>query len=170
MSRWLDHADALAAYLIATLPWCAEALPDATRVDVIVDRKMTLSSTIAQVTAKARGAAIVILFSGAKNPDLKSNTLRTGGTYTIFVMTRPLLKDATVTCDDLAEAAAEAIHGWMPTDTPNKATQRMAVTDIDLAPHKSLQIYEITASVLRLPGSSSSPVGDWDADAADWED
>ncbi len=170
MSRWLDHADALATYLIATLPWCAEALPVAERIPVLVDRKLELANLVAQTSAKERGAAIVILFGGAKNPDLKANALRTGGSYSVFVMTKPYLKNTTVSCDDLTEAVAEAMHGWIPTDTPNAKTHRMEVSDVDLVPDKTVVIYEISARVLRLPGSSSSPVGDWDADNQDWED
>lgn len=150
MSRWLNHADVIAAYLRQEIPWCRTHLPADAAVDVIVDRKLEINSTIAQVTSKAKGAAIVILFTGARNPDRKSRHLITGAGYTIFVMTRPLFTDDKVTCDDLTEAVAVALHGWEPHGGKSPVSQRLEVLSIDLAPHRSLVIYEITAEITRL--------------------
>ena len=150
MSRWLDHADILADYLRQTIPCCTSSTLTGHAVEVMVDRKLDLASTVAQVAAKARGAAIVILFTGARKPDRKSKVLTSGAGYTIFVMTRPLFTDGKVTCDDLTEAVATALHGWEPTDGKSPVSQRLEVLSIDLAPHKSLMIYEISAEILRL--------------------
>lgn len=155
MSRFLDHADALAAHLAATLEWCKAPTPEAYRVPVIVDRKLDINSIIAQTIANAKGASIVILFRGGKNPDPKSRLLRMGGDYSIFVMTRPLFRDGQVTCDDLMEAAAEAAHGWMPAGGKSPVTQRLEIRDVELRPMKGLMIYELTGTIQRL--SSIAP-------------
>jgi hypothetical protein len=150
MSRWLNRADALATYLAAEVEWCKAPTPEEERVPVLVDRKLQINSIVAQTTAKAKGASVVILWTGGKNPDRKSKLLKMGGRYSIFVMTKPLFKDGLVTCDELTEVIAEAAHGWTPSPTPNAVTQRLEVLDVELMPHKTLLIYEITAEIQRL--------------------
>jgi len=155
MSRFLAHADALAAHLAATLEWCKAPTPEADRVPVLVDRKLDINSIIAQSVAKAKGASIVILFRGGKNPDPSSKMLKMGGDYSIFVMTRPLFRDGQVTCDDLMEAAAAAAHGWLPAGGLSPVSQRLEIRDVELRPMKGLMIYELTATVTRLPNTAS---------------
>jgi hypothetical protein len=150
MSRPMDHADKLAAYLMQVLPWCKTFHPDEPPVPVIVDRKAELNSIIAQTVGKARGASIVILSTGGRNPDRKSKTLNMGGTFSVFVMTKPLFMDGSVTCYDLTEAVMEAMHGWSPKGGKSPVTQRMEVLEYELTPLKNLVIYQITAEITRL--------------------
>jgi hypothetical protein len=142
MSRWLNHADLLQAYLETVVS-----------VPVIVDRKLDLASSIAQSVAKAGGAAVIILWEGAKNPDTSSRQLRMGGRYSVLCITRPIIAGDAITCDDLTEQVASAMHDWVDSETPNHAARRLVVTEIGIQPSPNLRIYEISAEVERLPVS-----------------
>jgi len=151
MSKWLDHADLLATRIRDQVSWCLASVPEATRVPVIVDRKLDIANLITQTAARAAGASVVITWTGAKNPDPDANVLKTGSEYSIACMTRPIIKDSLVTCDQLTEDVADSIHGWQPTlATPALRPRRLRVLDIDLVPHRSVLIYEISAEILRL--------------------
>jgi hypothetical protein len=151
MSAWLDHAELVAERIRAEVSWCRASVPEAGRVAVIVDRKLDIQNIITQTAAKAAGASVVVTWVGAKNPDPDANILRTGAEYSIACMTRPIIKDSTVTCDQLTEDVAQAIHGWQPPlATPALRPRRLRVRDIALVPQRSLLIYEITADIVRL--------------------
>jgi len=147
MSRWLDHADALRDFLEDNVIYCSAA----PLVPVIVDRGKDLTATIAKSVAKAGGAAVIILWEGAKNAEPASRLLRMGANYSVLCITKPVVAGSAVACDDLCEAVAAAMHDWVPADTPNIVAQRLAVTEITIQPSASFMIYEISAEVLRLP-------------------
>jgi hypothetical protein len=151
MSKWLAHAELVAAHIRAEVSYCVSTVPEASRIPVIVDRKLDIVNIVTQTAARAAGGSVVISWTGAKNPDPDSNQLRTGAEYAITCMTKPIIMDGTVTCDDLTEAVAEAIHGFQPTlATPSLRPRRLRVQDIGLVPNKFLLIYEITADIVRL--------------------
>lgn len=149
MSRWLDRSDALKAHIEATVPACSPALPEDVRVAVIVDRQKEILTEVAQAVSAAYGAAVVILWTGGRNPQPENETLHLGGNYAITIRTLPVLRGENIPADELAELVAVAAHGWNPDGQPQR-TKRMAVLNVELVPDQSLLVYEITARIDRL--------------------
>jgi hypothetical protein len=149
VSTWLDHAEYLATRLREEVPWCLASVPAATRVPVLVDRKLDILSICNQTAAKAGGAAVVVSWMGARNAEPASRRLRTTTEYSIACMTTPTMRDGQMTCDELTEAAAVALHGWSPPGSP--CQRSLVVSDITLVPDRQLLIYEISAELPRLP-------------------
>lgn len=170
MSRAMDYAEGMAAHLRVAVPWCSAAAAEADRVEVIVDRKLKIQSIVTQVVAKARGAAVVILFGGGTNADRASKRLRSGGEFSVFVMTRPLFADEIVTCDDLAEAVVDALHGWTPAaGSANEPRERVEVLEWPLVPDPRMVIYEVACEVKRMSGAESvAPVLTWGQMGGPW--
>ena len=155
MSRWLDRADLLKARIQEVVDVCKLTVPDHERVEVIVDRQLSLSTLIATALGKACGACVVIFWTGGKNPDRSSDKLRMGASYQITVHGQPILNAALpgrVPIDDLTEKVAEALHGYTPAARPSRYPDRLEVVEVDRFPSPPNQlIYEISTEIVRLP-------------------
>lgn len=148
MSKWLDHAELIASRIRESVSYCLASVPEADRIEVIVDRKGEIVNLVNQAAARARGGSVVIRWTGAKNPDTESNLLRTGSEYAITCMVSAITKGDVLTCDDLTEEVAEAVHSFAPDPSPRP--RKLRVTDINYVPRKNIVIYEISAEILRL--------------------
>lgn len=149
MSAWLDVAEDMARRL--------RGINALTGVEVIVDRQKDVRAAIAVAVAKATGCAITILWTGAQNKDTRAEyTYRSGGSYTLRVWAKPIIAGRETPADDVAEAVATALQGWIPCgeESPNKRDRKVEVGDIDMVPDRDFLIYEIPASVRRVPAPS----------------
>ena len=147
MSRWSAHAEAMAAHLRTAVS--ALAVPDG--MEVIVERRLDIATSVQAAAAKASGGLVMLVWTESNNPDPQQKTLRMSGEFSALCMTKPMIKDDTITCDDLAEQVAEALHDWLPADKLKNYPLRTRVAGISLVPEtKGLLTYEVRLTVDRL--------------------
>lgn len=147
MSRWSEHAELMAEHLRTAVQ--ALAQPDG--IPVIVERKLDIVSSLQQTLAQTSGGSVLLVWTESKNPDLKQKTLRMSGEFSALCMTKPILKDDEIRCDDLAEQVAMALHDWLPANKDFNEPLRTRVLGISLVPEtKGMLTYEVRMSADRL--------------------
>jgi hypothetical protein len=147
MSRWSDHAEAMAKRLRETIMEMqgSDAIP------VIVERQLDVATSVQQEAAKASGGLVMLVWTESRNLDTQQKVLRMSGEFSALCMTKPMYTDDKITCDDLAEKVAVALHDWLPADKPYNEPLRTRVTGISLVPEtKGLLTYEVRMTAERL--------------------
>jgi hypothetical protein len=115
MSSFLNTADAIQTRLM-TVPVAGE-LPtplDITEVAVIVDRQKNILSDVTKAVAKAKGTAVVILWTGFVTLDKNTRRPRLANRYNITVWSRPVLAGAALPADEVMESVILRMWQWRP--------------------------------------------------------
>jgi hypothetical protein len=137
MSTWNDKAELIQARL--------QTLAVLAGIPVEIDRQKNVESVVANAINKERGACITILLEAAALGEPGSLTSRPA--YLVNIVTVPILRtQADAKADDLAEAAALAIHGHLPTPTSHCDEEFLVTGDIALIPHPKYLIYSFPVS------------------------
>lgn len=138
-SKWLDLSDAIATRLgdVAALAG----------VDIIVDRQKDLATEVNKAVAKAKGAAIVILWAGSENEDEAAGGPRLACDYEITVVCRPVIRGEATPADELVEAVCKSLHHWLPEAGGIDSYQRMIVRRVGLFPDTRLLVHQIDARI-----------------------
>ena len=140
MSEALGIADAIKAKL--------ETVPTLAGVDVIVDRQKDLAAMVSTAVGKAKGAVILILWTGGTNDDPDASGPRLTTDFEVSVYCTPVIRKDEAPADDIAEAVAKALHLWTPPGGAGDAYEKMIVRRVTNPPDPKYLVYQIDA---RLP-------------------
>jgi len=139
VSKFLDVADNIKTALDNALG------APASGVTVLVDRQKDVLSAINNVVGKAKGAAVVILFTGFQ----RVNGVRRAS-YQVSVYCKPIVTGDNNLADDIIEICDDTLHLWIPpSQNPNQDNChfRAESSGGDLAPDKNFLIYQLSLQV-----------------------
>ncbi len=115
MSIALDTAELIKTRLL-TAPAGGE-LPttvDITDLTVIVDRQKQVLNEINKAVAKAKGTAILIVYTGFDVLDADASTPRLANRYSLQVWCKPIIAGANLAADDVLESVVHRMWHWIP--------------------------------------------------------
>lgn len=137
MSAFLDKADAIKARL--------EAITELSGIDVLVDRQKDLRSEFTRSMAKAKGAAIIIFFSGYDSHEPGVTGSEVTSEYSVWIWSKPVLKDGSITADEILSNVHTSLNGWISDDTACR--NKTEVSQGRLVSNNSFLIYEVKAKI-----------------------
>jgi hypothetical protein len=115
MSIALDTAELIKTRLL-TAPAGGE-LPttvDLTPLTVLVDRQKSLLSEINKAIGKAKGTAILIVYTGFDVLDPDASTPRLANRYSLQVWSKPIIAGDDLAADDVLESVVHRMWHWIP--------------------------------------------------------
>lgn len=136
VSVFLDLADAIVARLNA------DATISAAGVEAMTDRQQDLQSKLKAVLDRLAGS-IVVTFGSFENADVEMQPPRVRSTYTVSVVTKPILRDGETPAHDILEAAMKSLHGWEPDSAELRYYDRLEVSTGRLLQDPDLRKYLI---------------------------
>lgn len=136
MSVFLDLADAIVARLNA------DAVISAAGVEAMAERQQDLQSKLKAVLDRLNGS-IVVTFGGFDNADPEMQPPRLRSSYTVSIVTKPILRDDETPAHDLLEAALKSLHGWEPLSAELRCYDRLEVSTGRLLQDPDLRKYLI---------------------------
>ena len=141
MSKALQLAELIRTRLL-TAPAVGEiATPlSLTGLTVIVDRQKNITSEISVAVAKAKGTAIVILWSSFGVAEKNASTPRLAHRYNISVWSKPVISGDALAADDVLESVINRMWHWLPTG--GHVFEEAEVQPGGLVPHAKFLIYD----------------------------
>jgi len=132
---------------IATRLNAAESLAG---VEAVVERQQNVQAVVDRNIAKAKGAAIIITFTGLTNPEGNlSGRQSVTRNYTATIYTLPILRSEAIPADEIVELTARLLHDWeIDEEFPQGEATEIRVINGDLVPDRKYLIYEIDLQVL----------------------
>lgn len=82
-------------------------------------------------------------WAGGENPDPAYVPPRIRSSYTVSLVTKPILRDGETPADDLVEAAIRSLHGWEPDAAKFPCYEMLEVSRVRLLQDEETRRYLI---------------------------